>query len=464
MESGTTHPNTASDCNTSGVPLLGANTHLRCSFDIANIHRLITPTNSANLSSTLSSNFPEYDQVVVIGNTPYYGGLKGEIATITNHASAGEIAAHELGHSFADLADEYYAGDQYFREHPNMTQQPDPNLVKWKNWIGTNGIGVYQYCCGGWSPWWYKPHNNCKMEFLGPEYCSVCKEAIIEAIHGFVKPVVSYTPAPGTTIESTTGKFLDFRFTKLIKPIPNTLKVQWKLDGTVISENSESVRLDQNIMAPGTHTLTATVTDTTALLRVDSHSARHNDKVTWSFRSAPLPVTLIDFKVGVYEDKVVRLQWKTVMEMDFDHFELERSASPKDGFSSLATIKGKNNRGSDYSFEDRTADAGVIWYYRLKMIDNDESFAYSRIVDAVIEADGSLSIYPNPANKELNIEAAYAMAKVELTNLTGIKVLTESADGKKRKKIKLPALPKGTYLLRITGNNKIYETRKLIIE
>ena len=66
------------------------------------------------------------------------------------HRSANQIAIHQIGHSFGKLKDEYYAGDQYATENAvNMTQVTDPALVKWKNWIGDNGIVIYQHCCGG---------------------------------------------------------------------------------------------------------------------------------------------------------------------------------------------------------------------------------------------------------------------------------------------------------------------------
>ena len=50
--------------------------------------------------------------------------------------------------------------------------------VKWKRFIGKNGVGVYEYDNGG--DGWYRPHENCKMRFLGKQYafCEVCKEQI----------------------------------------------------------------------------------------------------------------------------------------------------------------------------------------------------------------------------------------------------------------------------------------------
>lgn len=48
--------------------------------------------------------------------------------------------------------------------------------------MGRDGIGLYPYTDG--KAGWYKPSENCKMQYLGKEYefCDVCKEAIREAV------------------------------------------------------------------------------------------------------------------------------------------------------------------------------------------------------------------------------------------------------------------------------------------
>ena len=281
-DSGATHPNTASDCNTANppVPVSDPDTYLKCSFDSYGIHRLVVPQNIANVVSVLADNFPAYDQVFILSNTPYYGGSGGDYATSTLEQNSPEISVHQIGHSFAGLADEYWAGDQYAAEKPNMTQESDPLLVKWKNWVGYQGVGVHQYCCGGNSALWYKPGDNiCKMEALGFPYCSVCKQQIIESIHALADPLVSYEPTMASIISPE--RYLDFSITELLEPIPNTLKITWNLDAGIIAKNIDSVRLDQDLLTDGPHTLAVTVTDTTSLLRVDNHATLHFSTVSW---------------------------------------------------------------------------------------------------------------------------------------------------------------------------------------
>lgn len=281
-QSGIRHENTASDCNTApvAVPLSFPNTYLGCKFDAYGIHRLVEPVNTGNVANVLIANFPAYDQVLIIANSPYYGGSGGNYATATTDAASGEITVHELGHSFASLADEYYAGDALAAEKANMTQEFDPTMVKWKNWVGTNGVGVFQHCCGGVSSEWYKPATNCKMEFLGSPYCKVCSEAIVETVHSLVNPILAYLPQ--TLNINTSAPLLDFKLTEIAKPIPNTLRTQWVLDAQPIAYNTDSVQINQDLLTNGLHTLSVTVTDTTPLARVDNHSSIHVSTVNWT--------------------------------------------------------------------------------------------------------------------------------------------------------------------------------------
>jgi len=289
-QSGAAHPNSAPDCASAPVPVSIPWTYLGCSFDAYGIHRLMVAFNIVNISKVLAANFPSYDQAFIISNSPYYGGSGEYYATSTVNAYSKEITAHEIGHSFAGLADEYYPGDAYAGERANMTQQSNPALIKWKNWIGPSGVTVQPHCCGSIAASWYKPHTNCKMQVLGGAFCPVCTEAIIENIHSITNPVVRYLPTAATV--AATKQFISFRLLELMKPQPNTLKIVWKLDGTVIPGNADSVKINQNPLSAGNHTVSASVTDTSALLRVNNHSTLHVNTITWTIRKTSTGIVL----------------------------------------------------------------------------------------------------------------------------------------------------------------------------
>jgi len=286
-ESGTKHPNTAADCGSS-LPISNPDTYFGCTFDAQNIHRLVVVQSQSRVMSVLAANVPNYDQAIILANSSHYGGSGGAFAVSTTNAQGYEITAHELGHSFANLGDEYYAGDAYFMERPNMTRENNPSVVKWKNWLTSgSSIGIHNYCCGGNTGLWYKPTTNaCKMEVLNAAYCSVCKESIIEKIHSLVNPIVAYSPENLNLTSTQTA--MAFNLIELAKPVPNTLEIKWQLNSNVLPDNGEIFSLDPGILDVGTHTLSATVTDQTASVRTTSHADIHFSTVTWTIEKTAL--------------------------------------------------------------------------------------------------------------------------------------------------------------------------------
>jgi len=278
-ESGASHPGTATDVTEPAHPVITVNNYFGSTFDSYNIHRLLVATKTNVITNVLAANFPDYDQALILVNSPYYGGSGGYYTVASTHSSSAQIAVHELGHSFSGLNDEYWAGDIYAGEGVNMTKQTNPLLVRWKNWINSNGIGVYQHCCGGTSSKWYKPHLNCIMQYLGANFCSVCVQATIERIHNLVTPVESYDPQINPV--SPASYPVKFKL-KLITPTPNTLKRNWMLNGSFLKRNIDSVFINESNLVSGLNTLNVTIEDTTQLLRVDSHATIHVSSVSWS--------------------------------------------------------------------------------------------------------------------------------------------------------------------------------------
>lgn len=94
-----------------------------------------------------------YDAIIVLVNSQRYGG--GSIGldycvTTVDHRTSPQVFVHELGHSFAYLADEYYQSEVSYNDfypagveplEANITALLDPANVKWKDLLSP-GIGV----------------------------------------------------------------------------------------------------------------------------------------------------------------------------------------------------------------------------------------------------------------------------------------------------------------------------------
>ena len=248
-------------------------------FWYADIERLLYPTNYVNITSVLAENFPAYDQVVMLVNSTKYGGSGGWLATASLNEESKEIAMHELGHSFSDLADEYWAGEQYARERINMTKETNLDSLRWHNWYGDNEIGLYTH---EESPNWYRPHQSCKMRYLGNPFCSVCNEATVERIYSLVSPLRDYDPNISNLSEpDDVQKFkLD-----LITPEPNTLRITWTLNDLVLDTNVDSILIDKTEFASGENLVVATIEDTSELIRPYAEESYHLTAVQWTISS-----------------------------------------------------------------------------------------------------------------------------------------------------------------------------------
>lgn len=240
-------------------------------YFFAGIERLLVPTLDNRVASVLADNFPEYDQAFVLVNDDKYGGSGGWLATSSTNIQAGQIMIHEIGHSMANLSDEYWAGPQFAGESPNMTQITDPNTVKWKNWFGDNEIGIYPH---SEDPRWHKPHQSCKMELLGLPFCAVCRETFVHTFYDIVPMIQTQGPPDNTAL----GDEQQF-FGQPMNPNPFSIRNFWLLGTDTVSRNESSFTLDLANLSDGQHDLKLNVADHTELSRKDNIPM---DIVTWA--------------------------------------------------------------------------------------------------------------------------------------------------------------------------------------
>lgn len=190
--------------------------------------------------------------------------------------------------------------------------------------------------------------------------------------------------------------------------------------------------------------------------------------------ASPLPVTLVDFSAKAIENSI-QLAWRTTSETNASHFEVERSYDGK-SFLNIGSINAKGESASveTYAFTDISGknSASLQQYYRLKMIDNDGTYAYSRIQTARwnnLETAHNVIISPNPLkNQEVSLRFE-GMAKgnytVQIINLLGQKHAEKSFvwDGISDSKFNTSNLPAGLYLVKTVSSGEEI-VRRLVIQ
>jgi hypothetical protein len=197
----------------------------------------------------------------------------------------------------------------------------------------------------------------------------------------------------------------------------------------------------------------------------DLLSSESNDDAGSIFTSAPLPVTLVSFS-AVKEGNQAQLAWSTTDETNSDRFEVERSTSGKD-WQKVGVVKstGESTVLRWYTFTDKTPLNGEN-LYRLKMVDLDETYAYSTMrsvqFKGIADSGDLVYVYPNPSTDKvfLKTTALASVNQVSMLDLNGRAVLTSTSvvNG-----IDVKHLAVGPYLLRISNTDGSSSIHKVLI-
>ena len=294
-------------------PLQGkmVNTAFDSRFCVYAIHRLLAPDSAKVLAA--ASAVPDWDTILVLVNDDTYGGSGGLFATVSMHSLAVQVAQHEYGHSFVDLADEYespYPGyptcSDISGSNPcevNVTDVTNPTQIKWKSWIkpGTpiptpnnlfyQGIvGLFQgarYQLKGM----YRSGYDCIMRSLGAPYCQIPSQSYVLTLYkgGWGVPVNGINLIePGTNIPADPNINLTHPGTKVFHA--NTLspvggppsQITWFKNGIPIpGENRDTYTYTTSASDPPLVHITMRVKDATTLVRYAMAGNNLRDVFTW---------------------------------------------------------------------------------------------------------------------------------------------------------------------------------------
>ena len=127
----------------------------------------------------------------------------------------------------------------------------------------------------------------------------------------------------------------------------------------------------------------------------------------WWGDDGALPVELVSFTASVINGNQILLNWKTATETNNYGFEIMRSSDFSEDWKCIGFVEGNGNSNSPkyYTFIDKNLKDGSKFNYRLKQIDLDGKYEYSKILEInLIPAKFSLTQnYPNPFNPSTSI-------------------------------------------------------------
>jgi hypothetical protein len=162
------------------------------------------------------------------------------------------------------------------------------------------------------------------------------------------------------------------------------------------------------------------------------------DNVCGDITSAVLPVELTQFGAKVAGQEAI-LSWATASEKNNQGFDIERSLDGTD-FQKIGFVKGNGttNLPQQYTYTDASVQS--ITYYRLKQVDTDGKFEYSKVVSVESDVRSTVRVKPTFVNDVLTVEGA---ASYEIRDAAG-RVVLQSIENQ----LNVQLLPQGFYVVR----------------
>lgn len=151
--------------------------------------------------------------------------------------------------------------------------------------------------------------------------------------------------------------------------------------------------------AGGATTATGNVTTTGS---VTSNAVTTFSPFTLGYKSFPVPLKLISF-TAERRSGTSYLRWITENEQNVGHFDVQRSYDANN-YSSIGNVAARNSGAREqYNFEDHSPLKGFAWY-RIRSVDIDGKFSYSRIA-VVSETDlqSTSFVVMNPVRSAITV-------------------------------------------------------------
>jgi len=179
-----------------------------------------------------------------------------------------------------------------------------------------------------------------------------------------------------------------------------------------------------------------------------------------------LPVGLLNF-YGELSNNNVLLHWSTSLEENSKGFDIERSY---DGMSFIKTgyvvATGYSSTRKDYSFTDPADGVHENYYYRLKQIDLNDKYQYSKVISLKNTLDGSFKVLNNPFTSYLDLrfgKPVTGKVRARLLDITGKELLSNTSDVPGLTSMHIDFshihISPGVYLLEISFNNEKHVER-----
>jgi hypothetical protein len=218
------------------------------------------------------------------------------------------------------------------------------------------------------------------------------------------------------------------------------------------SFNANGISYTESSIKNNLTTQTLTWSGTSRTFTMPSESV-----IFWVFGSnVTLPLDLLSFE-GKQISTGNQIEWRIAQSTNVRTFELERSEDAN-RFQKIFSIVSATQIA--YAHEDQTADKNKPAFYRLKIIDKDDHFEYSKVIRVDQTAKSEVEIYPTITDNFININApGLIVQRIQIINSNGqvVQQIEHFVN-----KVNVEALANGTYFLVFTLQNQQKLTKKFV--
>ncbi|MFB9294249.1 T9SS type A sorting domain-containing protein [Persicitalea jodogahamensis] len=283
----------------------------------------------------------------------------------------------------------------------------------------------------------------------------------------------------GATTAPAGSVIIQISFPTAYRPVPESNPTVTSSNGLftfTYNQAERTVRGVSNVaLAPGNGTQidiavagfeetasAATIANLTYAPQPSGNSTENDNRsTTASVIAGPAPVLLSSFSAQK-EAQTALLSWSTAEEVNSERFEVEHSLNGKSWrMIGQVAAEGNSKNTQWYSFTDVNPANGSN-LYRLRMVDRDGTFYYSRIKSLEFDINIETALYPNPVAERLLLKTddLSKISRVELYNAMGVAVIhTESVSDTG---LDVKSLPTGLYVVKVTRTNGSTDTFKVL--
>jgi uncharacterized membrane protein len=182
---------------------------------------------------------------------------------------------------------------------------------------------------------------------------------------------------------------------------------------------------------------------------------------------------------GNFNGSFTELNWSTAAENENDYFIVERRFETEQNFVQIGKVESLDNPNHvnrDYEFDDFNVRYSGVYYYRIKQVNKNGSFSYSKKILIHVNEESEdvlkISLYPNPTTQFLNVEMKIPMnteLEAKIIDNSGRVLMSVPLNQLKSKGIsveliQISNLNSGQYILEVKTSNDVIHKKFTVLK